>query len=147
MFFDNPMRFSSRMRVARHGYESVIVELDENHDRNKELLAKHGLTVRRNLVRDQIRLIKRAGYDPRVISHVLQSRPDRPLEVGTSHMRWDRFESTLELLDREVTLRRAAAAVAAPKTEAKPKPRPRRRPVARRRSAAARPAVPAARAG
>jgi NTE family protein len=109
MFFDNPMRFSSRMRVARHGYESVIVELDENHDRNKEVLAKHGLTVRRNLVRDQLRLIKRAAYDPRVISHVLQSRPDRPLTVGTNDARWDRFESTLELLDREVTLRRAKA--------------------------------------
>ena len=81
MFFDNPMRFSSRMRVARHGYESVIVELDENHDRNKELLAKHGLTVRRN----------------------------RPFEVGTNDARWDRFESTLELLDREVTRRRPSA--------------------------------------
>ena len=81
MFFDNPMRFSSRMRVARHGYESVIVELDENHDRNKELLAKHGLTVRRN----------------------------RAFEVGTNDARWDRFESTLELLDREVTRRRPSA--------------------------------------
>jgi hypothetical protein len=65
-------------------------------------------------VRDQLRLIKRAGYDPRVISHVLQSRPDRPLEVGTSDVRWDRFESTLELLDREVALRRSAATATSP---------------------------------
>ena len=108
MFFDNPMRFSSRMRVARHGYESAIVELDENHDYNKRVLAKHGLTVRRNLVRDQLRLIKRASYDPRVISHVLQNRVDRPLEVGARDARWDRLESTLELLDREVALRRTA---------------------------------------
>jgi len=49
------------------------VELDEHHDRNKQLLAKHGLTVRRNLVRDQLRLIKRAGYDPQVIP-----RPPEP---------------------------------------------------------------------
>jgi NTE family protein len=109
MFFDNPMRFSSRMHVAKHGYESVIVELDENHDRNKQVLAKHGLTVRRNLVRDQLRLIKRAAYDPRVISHVLQSRADAPLTVGARDARWDQLESTLELLDREVALRRSDA--------------------------------------
>jgi hypothetical protein len=125
------MRFSSRMRVARHGYESVMVELGENHDRNKRLLAKHGLIVRRNLAREQLRLIKRAGYDPRVISHVLQSRPDRPLAVGTSDMRWDQFETTLELLDREVALRRTDAGA---RTGARPRPRrsaaPRRSPAA-----------------
>ncbi len=111
MFFNNTMRFSSRMRVARHGYESVIVELDEHHQRNKEVLSKHGLTVRRSLMRDQLRLIKRAAYDPRVVSHVLQSRTERPLEVGAHDTRWDQLESTLELLDREVALRRAALAV------------------------------------
>jgi NTE family protein len=111
MFFNNTMRFSSRMRVARHGYESVIVELDEHHQRNKEVLAKHGLTVRRSLLRDQLRLIKRAAYDPRVVSHVLQSRTERPLQVGARDTRWDQLESTLELLDREVALRRTAPAV------------------------------------
>jgi NTE family protein len=109
MFFNNPMRFSSRMRVARHGYESVIVELDEHHLRNKEVLSKHGLIVRRSLMRDQLRLIKRAAYDPRVVSHVLQNRTERPLQVGARDARWDQLESTLELLDREVALRRAAA--------------------------------------
>ena len=99
------------MQVARHGYESVIVELDEHHQRNKEVLAKHGLTVRRSLLRDQLRLIKRAAYDPRVISHVLQSRTERPLQVGARDTRWDQLESTLELLDREVALRRTAPAV------------------------------------
>jgi hypothetical protein len=108
MFFDNPMRFSSRMRVAHHGYQSVIVELDEKHDQNKRVLAKHGLAVRRHLVREQLRLIKRAAYDPRVISHVLQNRTGRPLEVGARDARWDRLESTLELLDREVSRRRTA---------------------------------------
>ena len=111
MFFNNTMRFSSRMQVARHGYESVIVELDEHHQRNKEVLARHGLTVRRSLLRDQLRLIKRAAYDPRVISHVLQSRTERPLQVGARDTRWDQLESTLELLDREVALRRTAPAV------------------------------------
>jgi predicted acylesterase/phospholipase RssA len=109
MFFNNPMRFSSRMLIARHGYESVIVELDEHHQKNKEILARHGLSVRRSLLGEQLRLIKRAAYDPRVISKVLQMRTRGPLTVGHRHERWDQLASTLELLDREVTYRRTAA--------------------------------------
>lgn len=109
MFFSNPMRFSSRMLIARHGYESLIVELDENHERNKEVLARHGLVVRRSLVREQLRLIKRAAYDPRVISKVLQARTRGPLMVGHRDERWDQLASTLELLDREVAYRRTSA--------------------------------------
>ena len=30
MVFDSPMRFSSRMHIARHGYESVLVEMEED---------------------------------------------------------------------------------------------------------------------
>jgi len=109
MFVSNPMRFSSRMLIARHGYQSVIVELDEQFERNKDLLARHGITVRRSLVREQLRLVKRAGYDSRVISQVLQGRTQGPLEVGARHRRWDQLESTLELLDREVAYRKAAS--------------------------------------
>jgi predicted acylesterase/phospholipase RssA len=109
MFFDNPMRFSSKMLVARHGYESVLVELDENFRRNRELLARHGLTIRRSLLQDHLRLIKRAAYDPRVVSQVLQARVSRPLEVGARDARWSRLEDTLELLDREVAFQKAAS--------------------------------------
>ncbi|MEA2647384.1 MAG: hypothetical protein QOE92_2467 [Chloroflexota bacterium] len=132
MFFNNPMRFSSRMLIARHGYESVIVELDEHFERNREVLARHGLTVRRSLVREHLRLIKRAAYDPRVISHVLQARTSGPLTVGARDARWDRLESTLELLDREVSFRRSAEAETA-------KPRPASRARRPRATAAAAP--------
>jgi predicted acylesterase/phospholipase RssA len=102
MFFDNPMRFSSRMEIARHGYQSVLVELDENFRRNSDVLARHDMTVRRSLLREHLRLVKRAAYDPRVVAHVLQARVERPLEVGARDARWSRLEGTLELLDREV---------------------------------------------
>jgi len=106
MFFDNPMRFSSRMLVARHGYESVLVELDENFRRNRELLARHGLTIRRSLLQEHLRLVKRAAYDPRVVSQVLQARVAQPLEVGARDARWGQLADTLELLDREVAYQR-----------------------------------------
>ena len=108
MFFDNPMRFSSRMLVARHGYQSVLVELDENFRRNQELLARHGLTIRRSLLQDHLRVVKRAAYDPRVVSQVLQARVSKPLEVGARDARWNQLEDTLELLDREVAFQEAA---------------------------------------
>jgi predicted acylesterase/phospholipase RssA len=108
MFFDNPMRFSSRMLVARHGYQSVLVELDENFRRNRELLARHGLTIRRSLLQDHLRIVKRAAYDPRVVSQVLQARVSRPLEVGAHDARWSKLEDTLELLDREVAFQQAS---------------------------------------
>ncbi|HEV3231341.1 MAG TPA: patatin-like phospholipase family protein [Candidatus Dormibacteraeota bacterium] len=105
MFFSNPMRYSSRMLVARHGYESVVVELEENFDRNQAILARHGMTLRRSLVREQLRRVKRAGYDPQIISQVLQARAAAPLEVGARDARWDRLATALELLDREVAYR------------------------------------------
>jgi predicted acylesterase/phospholipase RssA len=102
MFFDNPMRFSSRMLVARHGYQSVLVELDENYRRNRDILARHDITIRRSLLQDQLKLVQRAAYDPRVIAQVLQARVSGPLEVGARDARWSRLADTLELLDREV---------------------------------------------
>ena len=112
MFFDNPMRFSSRMLVARHGYQSVLVELDENYRRNRDLLARHDITIRRALLQQHLKLVKRAAYDPRVISQVLQARVSAPLEVGARDARWSRLEDTLELLDREVALQKAGPSVA-----------------------------------
>jgi len=109
MFFDNPMRFSSRMDIARHGYQSVLVELDENYRRNRDVLARHDMTIRRSLLQQQLRLVKRAAYDPRVVAQVLQARVTAPLEVGAHDARWSRFEDTLELLDREVAYQRSAA--------------------------------------
>jgi NTE family protein len=108
MFFDNPMRFSSRMQIARHGYQSVLVELDENYRRNRDVLARHDMTIRRSLLHEQLRLVKRAAYDPRVVSQVLQARVAQPLEVGARDARWNQLEDTLELLDREVAYQRSA---------------------------------------
>ena len=55
-------------------------------------------------------MVKRAAYDPRVVSQVLQARTSAPLEVGARDARWGRLEDTLELLDREVAYRRASRA-------------------------------------
>jgi NTE family protein len=102
MFFDNPMRFSSRMLVARHGYQSVLVELDENYRRNRDVLARHGITIRRSMLQEHLKVVRRAAYDPRVVAQVLAARVGQPMRVGARDLRWSRLEDTLELLDREV---------------------------------------------
>jgi predicted acylesterase/phospholipase RssA len=109
MFFNNPMRFSSRMHLARHGYESVIVELEEQFDHHRPVLERHGMSVRRSLMAEQLRRIKRAAYDPQVVSMILQARTAGPLVVGERDPRWDQLASALELLDREVSYRAAAS--------------------------------------
>ena len=115
MFFDNPMRFSSRMQIARHGYQSVLVELDENYRRNRDVLARHDMTIRRSLLQEHLRLVKRASYDPRIVAQVLQARVAQPLEVGARDARWSQLEDTLELLDREVAYQRSAGSRPGPR--------------------------------
>jgi hypothetical protein len=105
LFFNNIMRYSSRLHVLHHGYESVLVELEEREPAEKEMLARHGIRLRRSLMREQLRRIRRAAYDPDVVSQVVGSRRRRPLEVGARAARWDALSATLELLDRELSLR------------------------------------------
>lgn len=52
MFSEMPMRYASRVAVARHGFESVAATLNEQYDRYAELFARHGLRLeRRKFVR------------------------------------------------------------------------------------------------
>jgi predicted acylesterase/phospholipase RssA len=74
MFDYNIMRYSTRMTVARHGFESVTLDLAEDYPRYKEILARHGIPLSRRLVISELADIKESGYDPEVISQVLEAR-------------------------------------------------------------------------
>ena len=76
MFFYNIMRYSSRLTVARHGFESVTLDLAEDYARYKEILARHNVPITRRLVITQLAEIKESGYDPEVISQILGARGD-----------------------------------------------------------------------
>ncbi|MGD9146154.1 MAG: patatin-like phospholipase family protein [Anaerolineae bacterium] len=75
LFFYNIMRYSSRLTVARHGFESVTVDLAEDYPRYKEILNRHGIPISRRLVISELAEIRQSGYDPAVIRRVLESRP------------------------------------------------------------------------
>ncbi len=45
MFGTSIMNFSSRVEVARHGFESVTLRLTKDYDRYKEIAEKHGIEI------------------------------------------------------------------------------------------------------
>jgi predicted acylesterase/phospholipase RssA len=77
MFFFNIMRYSARLVVARHGFESVTVDLAEDYDKYKNALARHGIPISRRLVIEELAEISASNYDPKVIRRILEARTPR----------------------------------------------------------------------
>jgi NTE family protein len=75
MFFNNPMRYSARLTIAQHGFESVTYGMAKEYDNYKEVLARHGVRITRRRVIDKLRSIEASGYDTEVIRKVLEARP------------------------------------------------------------------------
>lgn len=78
MFFYNIMRYSARLIVARHGFESVTLNLAAEYQNFKEILARHGIPISRRLVIEELAEISNSDYDPAVIRRVLEARSNNP---------------------------------------------------------------------
>lgn len=74
MFFYNIMRYSARLTVARHGFESATLDLAEDYNLYKQVLARHSIPITRRLVIEQIAEIRASNNDPEVIRRVLEAR-------------------------------------------------------------------------
>jgi len=74
MFFYNIMRYSSRLTVARHGFEAVTLDLAENFQYYKNILSRHNIPITRRLVIKELAEIKESNYDPETIQRVLEAR-------------------------------------------------------------------------
>jgi predicted acylesterase/phospholipase RssA len=74
MFFYNIMRYSARLIVARHGFESVTLDLAQDYPYYKSVLARHGIPISRRLVIEELAEIVDSEYDPQVIRRVLEAR-------------------------------------------------------------------------
>lgn len=75
MFLDNIMRYSARLVVARHGFESVTLDMAQDYQAYKDTLARHGIQVTRRLVIEELAEIAQSEHDPAVIQRILESRP------------------------------------------------------------------------
>ncbi|HEY2637848.1 MAG TPA: patatin-like phospholipase family protein [Solirubrobacteraceae bacterium] len=55
MFKTSIMNFASRVDIARHGFESVTLNLAEDYDRFKEVCARHGIEISATRVRKVVK--------------------------------------------------------------------------------------------
>jgi NTE family protein len=61
LMFGTPiMDYSRRLKIARHGFESVTAALAQDYDRYQEIAARHGLEISERRVR---RVVERAGEE------------------------------------------------------------------------------------
>lgn len=98
MFSYNIMTYSARLVVARHGFESVTLDLAKDYPIYKQILARHGIPISRRLVIQELNQIAESGYDSKVIQKVLSARSAGCGESrDTPVCRLDRALAELEL--------------------------------------------------
>jgi predicted acylesterase/phospholipase RssA len=114
MSFYNIMRYSARMIVARHGFETVTLRLAEAYEHVREMLARHGIRITQRLVMEELKEIREADYDPAVIRRVLAMRSAayRRHRHGRHSGQVSDLRHTLHELDR--ILKRADGATPSP---------------------------------
>ncbi len=96
MFFFNAMRYSARMTIAQHGYESVTVSLAKDYYRYKQALSRYGITISPRLVNEELEFIAQAGGHPDAIRSVMERIAAQPRPVpALTH----RLQETLDNLE------------------------------------------------
>ena len=83
MTFSNVMRYSTRLMLARHGFETVTLKLAENYAYFDNLLSRHGIAITERLVDVELDAIRAADYKPAVLQRILERRPAQPKRLST----------------------------------------------------------------
>ena len=55
MFQTNVMNYASRVEIARHGFQSVTLQLAEDYERFKEICDRHGIEISATRVRKVVK--------------------------------------------------------------------------------------------
>ncbi|MFN8471307.1 MAG: patatin-like phospholipase family protein [Anaerolineae bacterium] len=96
MFFFNAMRYSARMTIAQHGYESVTLNLAKDYYRYKQALSRYGISISPRLVNEELEFISQAGGHPDAIRSVMERIASQPRPVpALTH----RLQQTLDSLE------------------------------------------------
>ncbi len=72
MAFYNVMRYSARVTIAQHGYQSVTLDLENQYRALKAILARHGIPITRRLVSAELEAMRKADYDLETVRAVLE---------------------------------------------------------------------------
>lgn len=127
--FGNIMRYGERLAIARHGFESVTLDLAEDYFTYKEILARHGVPISRRLVVEELAEIRNSGNDPRVIERILRAHqplcadPKRNSLACRLSQALTALESELDALSaRSAAPARSPDSSVAPRSAARPAP-------------------------
>lgn len=77
MAFYNIMRYSARVTIARHGFESVTIDLANQYHDFKATLARHGIQITRRFVIEELEAIRESNYDIKVVRKMLEQSEKR----------------------------------------------------------------------
>ncbi|NOZ73062.1 MAG: patatin family protein [Chloroflexi bacterium] len=77
MAFYNIMRYSARVTIARHGFESVTIDLANQYHELKATLARHGIQITRRFVIEELEAIRESNYDIKVVRKMLERSEKR----------------------------------------------------------------------
>jgi NTE family protein len=69
------MRYSTRLSLTRHGFETVTLKLAENYEYLDNLLSRHGIAITERLVDEELEAIRAADNKPGVLQRILERRP------------------------------------------------------------------------
>lgn len=75
MFFYNIMRYSARVIIAQHGFESVTLGLADRYHELKAMLQRHGFEITRRYVIEDLATIRESGYDLEAMRSLLEDQP------------------------------------------------------------------------
>lgn len=100
MTFTNIMRYSTRLTLARHGFETVTLNLAENYEYYSTLLSRHGITITERLVDEELELIRTTDDRSNVLRRILERRPvpPKPLPAPTTSEALLNLDDTLNQL-------------------------------------------------
>ena len=89
MFFKNVFSYTDRKRLAERAYQRTRRDLLRRADELEPMLERHGIGLRRDVLRDRSRSFARAVHE--------RKRRQQPL-TGSLHQTLDRLERTLARL-------------------------------------------------
>ncbi len=87
----------------------MTLDLAQDYQNYKDILARHGIPLSRRLVIEELNEIERSGYDPEVIERVLEARKPKCNE-GNRGSLFCQLSEALARLEYELEAREMLAA-------------------------------------
>jgi NTE family protein len=104
MFYGNSMHYPDRLEVARHGFETVTLDLAEEYNTYKQVLARHGIPLTRRLVVEELEEVRKSGNDTAAVGRVLEAS-SAACNRGRRHTPFCELNRALAVLELELDLR------------------------------------------